>query len=353
MRSLSLHDTTIQIASVAGESRRVNVSGLAKARLLWLFRNFSILEFPVLSRAQQQLILRMWDSGMRVPAKKGTPQNVIGIVEAFSPQLCSKETDSSETDSLTPTKLHRASGKQSLEQLYSHKGGRPRARFTLRDGLRSAATWRAFSILLVGAAMYLGPRYLPPKHPPTPQTQVAAAADEKQQTRSEPFASAPSRPPAKPSAIGSAERVSTEPVVPGASVPVVPTAPAPVVATELSPVATPMTPPEDANVIPSAPAAAAPDLPQAMAHDVSPQQVAPPKRSVSGAGPQEVLIRVSVSAAGQPQSFHVLRGEEETVPEALKAARLWNFKPCSGGEACQQVLKFTNYGDSSRVQRIE
>ena len=66
-----------------------------------------------------------------------------------------------------------------------------------------------------------------------------------------------------------------------------------------------------------------------------------------------MLIRVSVDAAGQARSYHVMRGDEETTPAALEAARLWNFRACAGGEACDQVLKFTDYGDSSRVQRIE
>ena len=90
MRSLSLHYGTIQIASVAGESRRVTVSGLAKARLLWLFRNFSILEFRVLSKAQQQLIYEMWNSGKRIPSKVA-PRDVIGTVEAFSLEPISAE----------------------------------------------------------------------------------------------------------------------------------------------------------------------------------------------------------------------------------------------------------------------
>jgi len=71
------------------------------------------------------------------------------------------------------------------------------------------------------------------------------------------------------------------------------------------------------------------------------------------AGPQEVLIRVSVDAAGQAQSFQVLQGGEEKKVQALEAARLWNFRPCAGGRSCEQVLKFTDYGDSSRVQKVE
>ena len=96
-----------------------------------------------------------------------------------------------------------------------------------------------------------------------------------------------------------------------------------------------------------------------MSHDTSSTQAsstqaAPSKQRIAtDFRPQEVLVRVSVDAAGQAQSFHILRGDEESVPEALEAARLWNFKPCAGGQGCQQVLKFTDYGDSSRVQRIE
>jgi hypothetical protein len=98
--------------------------------------------------------------------------------------------------------------------------------------------------------------------------------------------------------------------------------------------------------------AATHDLPDAMSHDASSTQAAPPKQRIAAdSRPQEVLIRVSVDAAGQAQSFQVLQGGHEH--KALAAARLWNFKPCSGGQGCEQVLKFTDYGDSSRVQRIE
>ena len=377
MRSLSLHYGTIEIASVAGESRRIGVSGLAKARLLWLFRNFSILEFPVLSKTQKQLIYQVWNSGMRIPAKEA-PRDVIGIVEAFCPQPNSKES-SAEPASAKQEPANESTSKAASNErgpqycsvqsgpvkpgserpgqprtparpgpparllLASRGGERPRVRFTLRAGLRSAATWRAFSVLLLGAAMYLGPRYLPPKHPHTPKTQIAAVPEEKKRIRSE-----PSHSDATPAAQSSAERISVQP----AALPqqtnyarsgdLAPVAPLPVAATE------PAVGVLGRNV---APAAAAADLPEAMAHDASWAQMAVVK--LQSAGPQEVLIRVRVDTAGQAQSFHVLRGGEKTVPEALKAARLWNFKPCAGSEACEQVLKFTDYGDSSRVQRIE
>ena len=94
-----------------------------------------------------------------------------------------------------------------------------------------------------------------------------------------------------------------------------------------------------------------------MAHDVSPgmaPRMAQPKRIVvDDSEPQEVLIRVSVDAAGQAHSFQIMRGEAEQTAAALKAAKLWNFKPCAGRGACEQVLKYTDYGDSSRVQRIK
>ncbi len=347
MRSLSLHYGTIHIASVAGESRRVSVSGLSKARLLWLFRNFSILEFPVLNRQQQELVYRMWNSGKPIPPKQA-PRDVIGRIEAFSPQLCERETSSPKTSpvQLASTKQsftrqafgehissEQSSGQLCSDKLCSDKPGQSRVRFSLRAGLRGAASWRVFTILLLGAAMYLGPRYLPPKHTRTPPTQVATVTDEKQRARSAPAAS-DALPPA---------RSSVQPAAPVAARVV-----APVSSAVTSPVSAPAI---DSNV---APAIAARDLPEAMAHEASLPQARPPQqRSLADGRPQEVLIRVSVDAAGHAQSFHILRGEQEQVWAALKAARLWNFKPCAGGEACDQVLKFTDYGDSSRVQRIE
>ena len=43
----------------------------AKARLLWLFRNFYILDFPVLNPNQQQLIAEMWNSVSGCGSKRG------------------------------------------------------------------------------------------------------------------------------------------------------------------------------------------------------------------------------------------------------------------------------------------
>jgi hypothetical protein len=125
------------------------------------------------------------------------------------------------------------------------------------------------------------------------------------------------------------------------------------------------------------PSGIAADLPEAMAHDVSPPTASPkrivvddsepqevlrttsPKQRIvvddsdpDASEPQEVLIRVSVDAAGQAHGFAIMRGDAEETAAALEAARLWNFKPCAGGKACEQVLKYTDYGDSHRVQRI-
>src|ERR1700693_3184598 len=86
MRNLPVQFGAIQIASVAGESRRISVSGLAKARLLWLFRNFRILDFPVLSKKQQQLVARVWNAGTSA-APANLRRDLIGTIEGFSPQL--------------------------------------------------------------------------------------------------------------------------------------------------------------------------------------------------------------------------------------------------------------------------
>ena len=84
--SIVVYDT-IRIASVAGELRDIRVSGLAKARLLWLFRNFSILDFPVLNTRQRQLVTQVWHMEARTPSVDADVE-FIGTIEEFSPRAC-------------------------------------------------------------------------------------------------------------------------------------------------------------------------------------------------------------------------------------------------------------------------
>ena len=381
MRSLSLHYGSIQIASTAGESRRIGVSGLAKARLLWLFRNFSILEFRVLSKTQQQLVSQMWNSGSWVPCSRAR-RDVIGTIEAFCPQPASAKALSSPAAAKTnsaeklseagiakpraaePRSANAPSAKLSLGspssgQLCSEETGQPRTpahapaerlrrgHITLRTGLRRAASWRAASILVLGAAMYLGPRYLPPKRPVSHHAQVATLDDQKRgdkKPRIRPGSEAEALAGSTDKAVSAASAAQSAAFLPNTPKTGVPGTPVPVAASVAA--AAPIVAPTVAR-----------DLPVAMAHDASPSSVAAPQPR-DAAEPalgekREVRIRVSVDVVGQPKDFEVIDGDESRFPAALSAARLWHFKPCAGREACEQELKFTDYGDSSRVQRIK
>ena len=140
MRSLPVQYGTIRIASVAGERRRISVSGLAKARLLWLFRNFYILDFSVLNKKQQQLIAQMWNAGT-IARSADASHDLIGTVEGYWPQLY-------------PLSVPTPHG----------------VRLVLPSGLRIPAIWAAMGVLLLGGAMGLGPKLRL-----TPPPRVAAA----------------------------------------------------------------------------------------------------------------------------------------------------------------------------------
>jgi hypothetical protein len=130
MRTLSAQHNTIRIASIAGEMRDVKVSGTARAQLLWLFRNFTILDFSLLDRRQQRLIQRVWGSGTSVAAADDF-ENRIGTVERFSPQL------------------HQADAFATRPSQH--------AQLNLRTVLRTSATWSAVCALLLGCVLYLWP----------------------------------------------------------------------------------------------------------------------------------------------------------------------------------------------------
>jgi hypothetical protein len=147
MRSLSAQCGTIRIASVAGELRHISVSGREKARLLWLFRNFSILDFPVLNRKQQQLIARVWHAGPNA-GSVGDPLDLVGTIEGFSPKLYEPS---------VPTVTAR----------------RDDAHFGLSSGLRGPAIWTAMVVLLLEFAMLLGPKH---RWMPVPRVAAVAAA---------------------------------------------------------------------------------------------------------------------------------------------------------------------------------
>lgn len=147
MRDFSVQCETIQIASVGGERRHISVSGFAKARLLWLFRNFRILDFSVLNSKQQRLIAQTWYTGTNAgPAAADDPFDLIGTIDGFLPKLY--------PPSVFATK----------------KPDRTRASSSSLSGLRTPAIWTVMVVLLLGAAIYLVP-----KHGFIPQPPVAAA----------------------------------------------------------------------------------------------------------------------------------------------------------------------------------
>jgi hypothetical protein len=113
--------------------------------LLWLFRNFRILDFSVLNSKQQRLIAQTWHSGTSVGTADEDPFDLIGTIDGFSPKLFPPEVPATK------------------------KPGRLRASFSSFNGLRTPAVWTAV-ILLLGSAIYLMPR-----HRVIPQSPVAAA----------------------------------------------------------------------------------------------------------------------------------------------------------------------------------
>jgi hypothetical protein len=352
MRSLPLQCGTIRIASVAGERRDIRVSGLAKARMLWLFRNFYILDFPVLNRKQQQQIAQVWNSKesnaasndivSTSPASKAAAVaddfsagacldlaslDVIGTIEGYLPQLC---------PSPLPTKEFRVGDRIKVPAL------RPcRVRFDVPASLRTHAIWAAMGVLMMAFAIALGPIALGsgvlgsgvpdtkapyPALRPAASSPVAAAAP----THAAPADPVRAAPPllAKPSPVP----------LPSAAA----DSPAPVAA---------------ALSIPPRP------LPDAMASIQSAPDLTPPRLAVRTKAPAttfaaplakpEVMIRVSVDSEGRVLACRVLQGDHQKISAALDAARRFSFQPCAASRDCVHLLKFTYYGDASIVQRIE
>jgi hypothetical protein len=139
MQGFPVQSETIQIASVGGERRTISVSGLSKARLFWLFRNFRILDFSVLNSKQQKLIARAWYTGKRADAADD-PFALMGTIDGFLPKLY--------PPSVSTAKPNRSPESSSLS-----------------SGLRTPAVWTAV-VLLLGLAIYLVPkqRFIP-QHP--------------------------------------------------------------------------------------------------------------------------------------------------------------------------------------------
>jgi len=145
MHRFPVHCEMIRVAAVDGEQRRINVSGLAKARLLWLFRNFSILDFRVLNRKQQQLIAHMWHAAGPSNIARNDLFDLIGTIDGFLPKL-------------VPISVPAA--KASYHPAHSRL---PKVR-------RAPVIWTVAGVLLLGSFMLLLPIHR------TTQSQVTAAA---------------------------------------------------------------------------------------------------------------------------------------------------------------------------------
>jgi len=143
MPDFPVQSETIQIASADGERRLISVSGFSKARLLWLFRNFRILDFSVLNSKQQRLIAQVWYTGKSADAAED-PLDLMGTIDGFLPKLY--------PPIVSPTKPNGS-----------------RASSSPASGLRSPAIWAAVAVLLLGSAIYLMPN-----HPFIPQYPAAA-----------------------------------------------------------------------------------------------------------------------------------------------------------------------------------
>jgi hypothetical protein len=332
VRSLPLQCGAIRIASIGGEQRRVRVSGLVKARLLWLFRNFYILDFPVLDKKQQRLIAQVWNTGSSAASKEvvatkaaaadddAAPDlsslELIGTVEGYLPQLCPSPR----------AKDFRVGDRIPVPHPY-------RLRIVLPGGLRVPALWTAMAVLLLGGAIALIPAVLGskaleviPRSVPPPRVAALAAANP-----------APSMLPvlAKPSPVPAPSAVAATPA---------PAADAP----SSQPVHLP-----DAMASNASLSDIDPELPRVALGSKPPARTPPASSSATSSATHEVTIRVTVDRDGRSQDFQVLRGDRKKVSAALHAAKRFSFQPCASSTDCDHLLKFIDYGDASLVQRID
>ena len=360
MRSLPIQSGMIRIASVSGKRRDVPVSGFCKARLLWLFRNYHILDFPVLTPNQQQLIAEMWNSvpasdPKEVVATKNDPTHaVLKAVDPSADDWAGPAANLSSLDLIGTVEGF-------LPQLYAHaqfRVGDPiqspavahpyRLRLHLPESMRIRVIWSAgaaMAVLLLAAVFALGPMT------PGPGTPGSAAPGAK--TLAPKVAPLP--------AVAAADPKPVRPAPPGLDHPAA--KPSPAVVAEGAPDL-----PHSADVGPPPH-----PLPSAMALNVSaPEVTPPPTRPTLHAKPpaiasatssanrpthpfanREVMIRVSVDRQGRTQEVEILQGHSKKTSAALHAARRFAFEPCNRSFDCDHLLKFTDYGDASIVQKID
>lgn len=311
MSRLSLQCGTIQITSVTGESRYANVSGLAKLRVLWLLRNFSILDFPVLSKGEQQLITRLWQAGTSRESP-AVPLDVVGSIEGFPKRLCQPQLCGAQ---LCPTQTRQF---PQLQDLYpqlrttqSREASVPALKpnpqpvhYAFPSNLRTRALWAAAGVSLLGWAIYLGQAHW---SIPRPHLPVAAAHS---------------------------VRLGDAPPVRAA-------------AFETNSVAA-----RKSNIAPEGSRSVPLHLPDAMAAP-SPDLTAQKDRVETRPRKPQVIIRVSVDSKGRAASWKVLQGNKVDASAALAVAMRWRFQPCSSSVSCEHLLKFTDHGDVSVLQMLD
>lgn len=394
MRSLPIQCGTFRIASGTGELKDISVTGFAKARTLWIFRNFSILDFSVLNNAQRQFIAREWHAGViAAPAVAPAEDDeaftqLIGTIEGF------------------PKKLYQP------PLVAAAECAPPQPEVRLAGSLRVTAFRVALGVLLLGCAISLGPRLRW-----APQSTLAGASATNvgatgtaqvvnsraatpyvagSDVASAEIAAPKVAPPnvvaataahtsvavASPAhvAIAGGADISSAPIklALGHSTPahVMPTAMAPMLtvashgsvssplpvqpATKTATVAALHAP---AKVPPTVHPGAA-NLPAAMANNAAAPTVAPSapvaastvSASVTTAHTPDhssahpfVLIRVTVDSQGQPQGLQLLQGDKKKIAAAMESAKHWPYQPCSGSSDCAHLMKFTYFGDTSVV----
>jgi hypothetical protein len=281
----------VRIVSAAGELRHARVSGFEKTRLRWLFRNFGVLEFSVLNEKQRLLIADLWNA--EPAAGSGNPPaTLIGTIEGFSPRSYPPPVSAQ---------------------------NRIRERRFLGTGLPNPALLTAIGILLVLGSLFVRSklRLAQPQHP------LAAIESLRAVKLAHPIL-----PP-----------ISTQAASAVASLPSVPNAAA------------------SGSLAHHAPADHADDKaapsPLMLPEMRSGKKETGAKKSTVPQAAREVIIRAAIDSEGRSQSFEVLRGNQHLVALALQAAKRWRFQPCSRVEGCEQLLKFTDYGDASSLQIVD
>jgi hypothetical protein len=361
---------------------------MVKARLLWIFRNFSILDFSVLSNPQRRFIARVWYTGTStVPADTSpdaAPAQLIGTIEGF------------------PKKLYQP-------PVAAIESARKQTGFRLAASMRNPMVRVAMGVLLLGCAISLGPRLRWMPQPSlanvsannVPATNVgatevspgvahanvaavqvvpvSAAPEAVAQTNIAPVTAAPSVtavpkevPPAHAGFINAVQLNVARGLAVASHGSVSSTAP---VQSAKSVVAAAHVLVAKASAVPAfAPRPAklgAANLPDAMANNAmannealptaarpsAPVAALPLSADTKTQGHSRehpmVMVRVTVDSHGQALGFQLLRGNKKKISAAMAAAKRWPYQPCSGSSECAHLMRFTYFGNASVVTMVE